>query len=266
MPGTTGPVEQLTQSLGALGESWTIGLELNVPYSSEDWVGHPSASSDGGRLYLATVFADDDNYAEVYAALDQQSIGVDVYQIDSFLNIDGLDLNGIEWDGESAQLGIHPLPAGLDFDFRAELSSDSHSVRLIYHFTNTSESTFSDVQFISFVDIEIQQTRNTFFNEYAEYSGTIGQGYSDPDPDSWEIDEPGFVFGDIYDHLLTGQLATGEKAFLGHSLVGDPQRSGRLTCLLTGGAGNNGSQQDTRSKKKDRGHLTGHGDSSRDRP
>lgn len=79
-PGTTSPVEQVTQPLGALGDSWTIGVEMNVPYSSEDWLGHPSASADGGRVYLATVFADDGNYAEVYAALDQQAIGVDVYQ------------------------------------------------------------------------------------------------------------------------------------------------------------------------------------------
>lgn len=48
--------------------------------------------------------------------------------------------------------------------------------------------------------MEIDAPVNTFFNEYGEVIGVAG-----PDV-SWEIDEPGFVFGDIVDHLLTGTL------------------------------------------------------------
>ncbi len=48
--------------------------------------------------------------------------------------------------------------------------------------------------FIGFFDFEIDEDINTFFNEYGAASGTLDAGQS------WEIDEPGWVFGDIYDH------------------------------------------------------------------
>lgn len=54
--------------------------------------------------------------------------------------------------------------------------------------------------FVSFFDYEIDPTINSFFNEYGSASGAVAAGQS------WEIDEPGFVFGDIYDHMRTGQL------------------------------------------------------------
>ncbi len=78
-PGSKSPAEQVTQPLGALGESWTVGLELHVPFSSEDWLGHASATQDEGRLYLATIFADDGNYVEISAVLNVQAIRADIY-------------------------------------------------------------------------------------------------------------------------------------------------------------------------------------------
>jgi hypothetical protein len=49
-----------------------------------------------------------------------------------------------------------------------------------------------------FVDHEIDEAVNTFFNEYGEKDAAIeGGGWS------WEIDEPGYVFGDIYTHLTS---------------------------------------------------------------
>lgn len=55
-------------------------------------------------------------------------------------------------------------------------------------------------QFAAFFDHEIDETTNTYFNEYGETFGTpiLGQ--------SWEIDEPGFVFGDIYTHMQSFTL------------------------------------------------------------
>jgi hypothetical protein len=54
--------------------------------------------------------------------------------------------------------------------------------------------------FIAFFDHEIDEAINTFFNEYGEAidTPTVTQ--------SWEIDEPGYLFGDIYDHVLAGSL------------------------------------------------------------
>lgn len=51
-----------------------------------------------------------------------------------------------------------------------------------------------------FVDYEIDEPDNTFFNEYGDKTGTAAAGQS------WEIDEPGYVFGDIYDNLLASAL------------------------------------------------------------
>jgi len=79
-PGTTSPAEQVTQPLGEIGSTWTVGFEFNVPYASEDWLGHPAAAADGGRLYLATLLTDDEDYAELYADLDARTVGVDVYR------------------------------------------------------------------------------------------------------------------------------------------------------------------------------------------
>lgn len=53
---------------------------------------------------------------------------------------------------------------------------------------------------LGFFDHEIDETVNTFFNEYGAMVGVPAAGQS------WEIDEPGFVFGDIYTHLMAGAL------------------------------------------------------------
>ena len=51
-----------------------------------------------------------------------------------------------------------------------------------------------------FLDHEIDQTLNTWFNEVGTVSGTPSAGQS------WEIDEPGYTFGDIYTNLKAGNL------------------------------------------------------------
>ncbi len=54
--------------------------------------------------------------------------------------------------------------------------------------------------FIAFFDFEIDEAINTFFNEYGSANKTPAPGQS------WEIDEPGYISGDIYDNLLGGSL------------------------------------------------------------
>lgn len=53
---------------------------------------------------------------------------------------------------------------------------------------------------IAFLDHEIDQTLNGFSNEFGAVIGAPAAGLS------WEIDEPGFVFGDIYANVLAGAL------------------------------------------------------------
>lgn len=51
-----------------------------------------------------------------------------------------------------------------------------------------------------FVDHDIDEAINTFFNEFGFTLGTPAAGQS------WEIDEPGFLFGDIFDNFLVSSL------------------------------------------------------------
>lgn len=51
-----------------------------------------------------------------------------------------------------------------------------------------------------FLDLDIDEPTNTFFNEFGAAIGTPSAGQS------WEIDEPGFVFGDIFANFLASAL------------------------------------------------------------
>lgn len=54
--------------------------------------------------------------------------------------------------------------------------------------------------FLAFFDYEIDEATTTFFNEY-------GATFNSPEAtQSWEIDEPGYVFGDIYDNFENNTL------------------------------------------------------------
>ena len=54
--------------------------------------------------------------------------------------------------------------------------------------------------FIAMFDFDIDNGDNTYFNENGALFGTPAAGQS------WEIDEPGYVFGDIYDNVVQGTL------------------------------------------------------------
>lgn len=51
-----------------------------------------------------------------------------------------------------------------------------------------------------FFDYEIDEADNTYFNEYGSVTNTAGTSQS------WEIDEPGYQTGDIYDNFLLSKL------------------------------------------------------------
>ncbi len=55
-------------------------------------------------------------------------------------------------------------------------------------------------KFLSFFDHEIDESVNTFFNEFGTVNGTPAAGQS------WEIDEPGYVFGNIFSNFQSGAL------------------------------------------------------------
>lgn len=94
---------------------------------------------------------------------------------------------------------------GLEFTFTNSLNSEGYG-NVSWEFLNNTGKTLSDVWVFGFLDAEIAEGSNSFFNEHGELISVLGNGKDDADPDSWEIDEPGYIFGDIYENLYVGLL------------------------------------------------------------
>ncbi len=131
--------------------------------------------------------------------------GGEVYELDAFLGITGQDLNGVGI-GTTAQLSRNPLPAGVSFVFGKSLSPDGSDLTLTYTFTNNTVSTLPGTWFGVFVDPQIDVALNGYQNEAGIQFGTPGTGHSGTSADQWQIDEPGYVSGNIFTHLLQGSL------------------------------------------------------------
>jgi len=76
-----------------------------------------------------------------------------------------------------------------------------------------------------FFDHEIVETTNTFFNESGSTSGAAVVGQT------WEIDEPGYVDGDIYNNLAAGTL----DGTIGKSIPEDVSMAMAWNFTLTAG-------------------------------
>lgn len=100
----------------------------------------------------------------------------------------------------ATQLSTAAVLAGLALSFSSSLSADATDLLLAYEFTNTDALPLAGLTFLSFVDVEIDETLNTFFNEYAVTTGALAAG------ENYEIDEPSFVFGDIFANAQAGAL------------------------------------------------------------
>jgi hypothetical protein len=131
-------------------------------------------------------------------------------------------------DGTVSNPGLgDPLPSGVDlsaFDLGTGLGAIEYSV------TGAGSHYFA-----AYVDHEIDESVNTFFNELGSASGTPGTGQT------WEIDEPGFVFGNIYQNFLAGTLdGTVGAAFaddvamaLGWSFTLDATQTATINLVLS---------------------------------
>jgi len=129
--------------------------------------------------------------------------GGSVFELEGFLSVGGMDLNGAQY-GASAELSRNALPAGMGLGFTTNLTSDLSDLILQYTFTNNTATAFSNVVFYVLLDAEIDESLNTFYNEYGLTSGTAGQhGY---DASQWQIDEPGFQTGTLLKNIFLGTL------------------------------------------------------------
>lgn len=125
-----------------------------------------------------------------------------IYESGAFLSSSDLGADSLTYlDGGTNDFA----GSGVGLTYKNELDSNGYG-KLIWHFTNNTSATLSDVSLFGFVDAEIVEKDKSFVNEYGEYVAITGSGSGDVNPDSWEIDEPGYVFGDIYDNLLLGSL------------------------------------------------------------
>lgn len=88
-------------------------------------------------------------------------------------------------------------------------------------FTNSTAATLQSVRFFGFLDADIGRSQNTFFNEYGNFVAFSVPPGAPPQAVSaiwWEIDEPGYLFGDVIANLSNGVL-DGNNAV--HSAVPD---------------------------------------------
>jgi hypothetical protein len=87
------------------------------------------------------------------------------------------------------------LPSGFDdslFDWESGLGELS----FFYHPASPGSSNI-----VAFFDHELSPgTTSFFYNDYGISGDTLSAGQT------WEIDEPGYVFGDIYSNVLSGSL------------------------------------------------------------
>lgn len=106
-----------------------------------------------------------------------QALTLDLY--DYAINLDGTVTVGTPGS-------VNPLSLGLDANGLGTMT---------FTITGTGSHSFS-----AFFDFELDEANNTFFNEFGSTGGNLAAGQS------WEIDEPGYVFGDIYDNMLGNTL------------------------------------------------------------
>jgi len=142
--------------------------------------------------------------AALIASWSTQAWSIEIVQYAAFINSPDIGPDSLEdtqiGSGYNEFQGV-----GLDVSFTNNLNVDNLG-SVTWKVSNNSGSDLTNVNFFGFLDAEIVEPGNSFFNESGALVSLTGTGSGDTAADSWEIDEPGFVFGDIYDNLLAGAL------------------------------------------------------------
>jgi hypothetical protein len=133
-----------------------------------------------------------------------QAWPIAIYQYSAFIHSPDLGAFSLQ-DTQIGPVLDEFSGAGLNVTFTNTLDADNFG-NVTWEVTNDTGGDLFDVKFFGFLDAEIDEPVNSFFNESGALVSVTGAGSSDTAADSWEIDEPGFVFGDIFDNLLDGSL------------------------------------------------------------
>ncbi len=124
----------------------------------------------------------------------------------------GIYVNGSFFSNDSEHENTLDDVPGLNhesFDINAGMGT------ILWSYTATGDN--EDMIFISWWDHEISEDFNGFINEYGESHGNAELGQS------WEIDEPMYVFGDIAWNVKHGHLDSSNSLLPGS----DPTQDGR---------------------------------------
>lgn len=137
-----------------------------------------------------------------HLGLSAQTYAYEIYDSGAFLHSPSVGADSLGYlDGVFNDFA----GSGIDITFTNMLNADGIG-SLEWEFSNNTSATLNDVSLFGYVDGEISPDLNSSFNEFGRLIAVGGTGSGDSAPDSWEIDEPGFAFGDIYDNLFLGAL------------------------------------------------------------
>jgi len=113
-----------------------------------------------------------------------------------------------------------------------------------WEFTNTTGATLQNARFLVLLDADIDREINTFFNEYGVFAGLAlppNAPVGAIPASSWEIDEPGFLYGNILTNLskaaldnnnaIPAEMRDDVSLALGYEIGGLPL-NGKLTAAF----------------------------------
>jgi len=136
-----------------------------------------------------------------------QAGSIDIFEFSSFINADeiaGDSLMDRQLFGSSLSPVNEPGSNGLSVAFTNNL--DANNIGSVsWVITNNTGAKLNNVEFFGFLDAEIDEPSNTYFNESGDVSSLVlGSGSSDSLADSWGIGDP--FFDDIFQNLLDATL------------------------------------------------------------
>jgi len=144
-------------------------------------------------------------FAACSLSTQTMAASIDIFELSSFIN--ATELGSASLRDTRIGSGLNEFgSAGLTTTFVNSLDADNLGA-VSWNVTNTTGADLNNVWFSGFFDASIDELTNGFFNEQGNATGLdLGTGTGDSLADSWEIDEPGFIFGDIYTNLIDNML------------------------------------------------------------
>ncbi len=129
---------------------------------------------------------------------------IDIFEFSVYMNSTETGASSLR--NTAIGLGPDTFTPGLDISFDNNLNADNVGT-MTWSMTNSTGMDLTNVSLFGFLDADLDETLNTFFNESGFTSDLVlGTGSGDGLVDSFEIDEPGFLFGNIIGNLLAGSL------------------------------------------------------------